>query len=243
MLRRFLLLLLLTGCLPAFALAQTEIQLGQEKMLVHTGAEIVVKTVGAPTQGTIIPSSPAPPPDAAQQGLPPAPPVAAQAVISVQAVPAAQAAQPAASVPPPPAADAALPPEPMPFYNMVVLQGLNKVTGKTSRLEGPVGTVLRFGSLEIIARRCWKASPEEQPENAALLEIRELEAGEEPQRVFLGWMFSSSPGLSGLEHPVYDINVLSCEMLEDPEKNEAAGKPAASEAKKPSKSPKKKKKK
>ena len=103
-------------------------------------------------------------------------------------------------------------------YNVVVLQGLNKVTGHVSRLEGPVGATLHFGNLEIITRRCWKSSPEERPENAALLEISELKPGEQPTRIFLGWMFSSSPGLSGLEHPVYDINVLSCELRKDPEK-------------------------
>lgn len=97
------------------------------------------------------------------------------------------------------------------FQNSIVLQGLNKVTGHISKLEAPVGTVMRFDNLEIIARRCWKASPEEQPENAALLEILELRTGEQPKTAFLGWMFSSSPGLSGLEHPVYDITVLDCE--------------------------------
>jgi len=107
-------------------------------------------------------------------------------------------------------------------YNLVVLQGLNKVTGHVSKLEGPVGTVMNFGTLEIIARRCWKAPPEERPENAALLEIREVKAEEGAQKIFLGWMYSSSPGLSGLEHPVYDINVLSCESVADPEKNEVA---------------------
>jgi hypothetical protein len=102
-------------------------------------------------------------------------------------------------------------------YPIVVLQGLNKVTGHISRFEGPVGSVLRFGSLEITARRCWKAPPEERPENAALLEISELKPDEETAQIFMGWMFSSSPGLSGLEHAVYDITVLSCE-----EKTEAA---------------------
>lgn len=104
--------------------------------------------------------------------------------------------------------------ESAPHYNTILLQGLNKVTGHTSRLESPVGVTARFGTLEIIARRCWKSAPEERPENAALLEISELKAGEPPERVFLGWMFSSSPGLSGLEHAVYDITVLSCEAKE-----------------------------
>jgi hypothetical protein len=113
---------------------------------------------------------------------------------------------------------------PPPEYNMVVLQGLNKVTGHISKLDGPTGTVMRFGTLEIVAHRCWKSNPEDSPENAALLEISETKPGEPPARIFLGWMFSSSPGLSGLEHPVYDINVLTCEMRKDPEKIEKTDK-------------------
>lgn len=110
--------------------------------------------------------------------------------------------------------------QPAPESNAVILQGLNKVTGRTSKLQGPLGTVMNFGTLEIIVRRCWKASPEERPENAALIEIREMKSGEEQHQIFLGWMFSSSPGLSGLEHPVYDVNLISCETLKDPEKPE-----------------------
>ncbi|MBY0407895.1 MAG: DUF2155 domain-containing protein, partial [Rickettsiales bacterium] len=101
--------------------------------------------------------------------------------------------------------------------NTVVLQGLNKVTGHISKLEGPIGIVLRFDNLEIITRRCWKSPPDEQPENAALVEIREVKTGEQPKKVYLGWMFSSSPGLSGIEHPVYDVNIIACEFRENPE--------------------------
>lgn len=36
-------------------------------------------------------------------------------------------------------------------------------------------------------------------------------AGEEGQQLlFSGWMFASSPGLSALEHPVYDVWVIRC---------------------------------
>lgn len=103
--------------------------------------------------------------------------------------------------------------------NMLVLQGLNKVMGRVSTLEVPLGAMVRFENLEIIARKCWKSPPEERPENASLLEIREVKAGEEPKQIFLGWMFSSSPGLSALEHPVYDVTVLSCEYRKDIEVN------------------------
>lgn len=105
-----------------------------------------------------------------------------------------------------------------PEYNTIVLQGLNKVTGHISKIEGPLGTALRFGNIEIVAKRCWKSPPEEQPENAALLDILEFKPGEGSGRIFQGWMFSSSPGLSGLEHAVYDVTVIACEERADPEK-------------------------
>jgi hypothetical protein len=121
--------------------------------------------------------------------------------------------------------------------NTATLQGLNKVTGHISTLAGPVGTEQRFGNLDIVVRRCWKAPPEERPENAALLDISELKPGEPPQRIFLGWMFSSSPGLSGLEHPVYDITVVSCDDVKEqepapkePEKKLEAKKPVEKKA-------------
>lgn len=117
------------------------------------------------------------------------------------------------------------PPEGTPEYNVVVLQGLNKVTGHISKLQGPLGTVMNFGTLEIIARKCWKAAPEERPENAALLEIRETKADEAPKSLFVGWMFSSSPALSGLENPVYDITMIACEQSDDPEKGLAVATP------------------
>jgi len=99
------------------------------------------------------------------------------------------------------------------YVNKVVLQGLNKVTTKTYPIEANIGDTIQFGSLQIEIRTCWKAPPEENPENAILMNIKEKD-----NRVFLGWMFSSSPAISALEHPVYDITVIEC--LDDTEKSE-----------------------
>ena len=101
-------------------------------------------------------------------------------------------------------------PDPLASLNGIKLQVLDKVTARISVLEGPLGGVQNFGNLEIIARVCWKSPPTAQPENAALLDIYESKAGASPKRIFTGWMFSSSPALSALEHPVYDITVLEC---------------------------------
>ena len=93
---------------------------------------------------------------------------------------------------------------------VALLQGLDKITARVSKFEAPVGTPVPFGTLLIRVRDCEKSPPEETPENAAFLEIDEVRPGEVNLRVFSGWMFSSNPALSALEHPVYDVNVLDC---------------------------------
>src|SRR6516165_10309047 len=93
---------------------------------------------------------------------------------------------------------------------VALLQGLDKITARVSKFEAAVGTPVRFGTLSIRLRDCEKNPPEETPESAAFLEIDEVRPGEANLRVFSGWMFASSPALSALEHPVYDVNVLDC---------------------------------
>jgi hypothetical protein len=95
-------------------------------------------------------------------------------------------------------------------YQVVVLQALDKVAARVSPLEVPVGQTVTFGSLEITARACDKRPPEEAPESAAFLEIVEKRPGESPVTQFVGWMFASSPALSAMEHPIYDVWVLDC---------------------------------
>lgn len=97
----------------------------------------------------------------------------------------------------------------------VVLQGLDKVTARISKFTAELDAPVVFGTLEITARACHKKPPEEPPESAAFLEIREKQQGAPVQLLFSGWMFASTPGLSALQHPVYDVWVLDCVMLEE----------------------------
>lgn len=101
-----------------------------------------------------------------------------------------------------------------------LLQGLDKVTARISSVMAPIGKPVRFGTLEITIQRCVKHPPEEPPESAALLEIREVRPGEPPVAIFRGWMFASSPALSALEHPVYDIWVKDCLNARSPAPSE-----------------------
>ena len=98
-----------------------------------------------------------------------------------------------------------------------VLQGLDKITARISTIEAPLNETARFGSLEIVPRSCHKTPPEEPPERAAFLEIVDARPDSPPVPLFSGWMFASSPAVSALEHPVYDVWVIDCRNASTPE--------------------------
>ncbi len=95
---------------------------------------------------------------------------------------------------------------------VATVQALDKITARISTLSAPVGEAFQFGTLEVTVQRCAFHPPEETPENAAFVVIHDL--GYDPSiassEVFSGWMFSSSPAISALEHSVYDITLLAC---------------------------------
>lgn len=92
----------------------------------------------------------------------------------------------------------------------VILQGLDKVSARTSSIEVPLDGSASFGTLTIRARQCITAPPDEKPETSAFLEIADTPPGQDAVPLFSGWMFASSPALSALEHPVYDVWVIAC---------------------------------
>ncbi len=95
--------------------------------------------------------------------------------------------------------------------DMVVLRWLDKSTARVAEVRVPVGEPVMLGGVEVIARACRRTAPDEPPEHAAFLDIGEVNAGTpSPRAVFRGWMFASSPSLSAMEHPVYDVWVVEC---------------------------------
>ncbi len=95
------------------------------------------------------------------------------------------------------------------------LQMLDKVTARVSTLRAAVGQPARFGALSILVLACNARPPDEVPDAAAFLEIRDaLRAGSSAAAgadlAFRGWLFANAPGVNMLEHPVYDVRVLDC---------------------------------
>jgi hypothetical protein len=101
------------------------------------------------------------------------------------------------------------------FTDTATLQGLDKVTARVSPITLKTNTTSKFGNLEITLHRCWRAPADEEPESKAFIEISEQVPGEHEKQRFRGWMFASSPALSALEHPVYDITLISCTSSKD----------------------------
>lgn len=102
-------------------------------------------------------------------------------------------------------------------YPSVKLQGLDKSVGRTITFEAMVGSTIQYGPLFIKIHACRKAPPIEKPESAAFLQIWEVPPGaQKSEWAFSGWMFASSPALSAMDHPVYDVWVLDCLGKEEP---------------------------
>lgn len=93
---------------------------------------------------------------------------------------------------------------------IAVFDGLDKVTATITTIEVPVDGVGEFGALRITPRVCYTRPPTEPPQTTTFVEIEEQQLDGGAKRIFSGWMFASSPGIHGLEHPVYDVWLKTC---------------------------------
>ncbi len=89
----------------------------------------------------------------------------------------------------------------------VKLRGLDTMNGTTRDFEVEVGQVVEFERLQIAALACRYPASDAQGEAYAFLRIRDKRETDER---FAGWMLASSPAFSALDHPRYDVWVLSC---------------------------------
>ena len=116
-------------------------------------------------------------------------------------------------------------------YPVAKLQTLDKMTARTMTFNARVGSTVKFGPVYIRVQTCRKAPPVEKPEAAAFLQIWEMTPKEQtPQWIFSGWMYASSPALSPMDHPVYDVWVLDCLETTGGQEPKPAAAPAESKA-------------
>lgn len=97
--------------------------------------------------------------------------------------------------------------------NVAVFAALDKVSARISHLEVPLGKTVVFGALRITPRACFSRPPTEPPHTTAFVEVDEVKLNDTKRRLFSGWMFAESPGIHGVEHPVFDVWLTSCKTL------------------------------
>jgi len=88
--------------------------------------------------------------------------------------------------------------------------GLDKITGRIINFEEDIGETVQFGALRVKTDACYTRPATEAANTDAFVEVDEITLQGEVKRIFSGWMFAASPGLHGVEHPIYDIWLTDC---------------------------------
>ena len=98
------------------------------------------------------------------------------------------------------------------FVNTAQIRFANKITAKSFTKDVEIGSKIKFGELKIFPLKCWKSYPEEMPENKLLIKVFETNKNnkQKDKLIFYGWIFSSSPSISTIEHQTYDITLENC---------------------------------
>ncbi|MEM1351727.1 MAG: DUF2155 domain-containing protein [Pseudomonadota bacterium] len=89
----------------------------------------------------------------------------------------------------------------------VQLRGVDRINGETFDVVVPAGQTATLERIAVTLRSCRYPVGNPAGDAFAALEISDNETG---RQLFSGWMIASSPALSAMDHPRYDIWVMRC---------------------------------
>ena len=148
----------------------------------------------SPQQGATTAIAPNPPPIMAPPGTRPGQKGAPQGPAAVQPGDEIVTAPPAQKV----------------VSKQAVFSGLDKITGRIIKFDVDMAETVQFGALRVKPQACYTRPATEAANTDAFVEVDEITLQGEVKRIFSGWMFAASPGLSGVEHPIYDVWLTDC---------------------------------
>jgi hypothetical protein len=97
------------------------------------------------------------------------------------------------------------------YPKFVEIKILDKVSSKSTKHILEIGKEKKYKNLLIKCLKCRNSEFDDTPEITAYIQVKDLNIiNNDEVFVFNGWTFSSSPSLRPLDHPVYDIWLLSC---------------------------------
>jgi len=91
-----------------------------------------------------------------------------------------------------------------------VFSGLDKITGRIITFEVAMDETVQFGALQVTPHICYTRAATEIQNTTSFVDVDEITLQGDIKRIFTGWMFANSPGLHGVEHPIYDVWVTDC---------------------------------
>jgi hypothetical protein len=114
--------------------------------------------------------------------------------------------------------------------SLVTVAVMDRSASSLQRVRIPVGNTVEVGSLSLKATACFKSAPEDPIEAWAYMDVvdrgrqapprlavlpqrdrAKLREARGPRLLRRGWMIASSPVVTPVDHPVYDVWVLDCE--------------------------------
>ena len=100
------------------------------------------------------------------------------------------------------------------FDAHAVLIGLDKITAKSSKIQVNLDEIKKFGPLEIKILKCAKVKVDNQVNDVAYMQVKDLTKNEDEKvYIFNGWTFSSDPNLTPFDHAIYDLQLLNCNKV------------------------------
>ena len=86
---------------------------------------------------------------------------------------------------------------------------LDKISNKLAEKTIKVNESELIGTLNIKVYSCFTEPPNKIPEDYVLIDVKD-NFQDEDKSIYKGWMISSSPDVTPLEHPIYDLWLLGC---------------------------------
>ena len=86
---------------------------------------------------------------------------------------------------------------------------LDKISNKLAEKSIQVDDSDIMGTLNIKVYSCFTEPPNEIPEDYVLIDVKD-NFQDKKKSIYTGWMISSSPDVTPLEHPIYDLWLLGC---------------------------------
>ncbi|WP_395777161.1 DUF2155 domain-containing protein [Aquidulcibacter sp.] len=112
----------------------------------------------------------------------------------------------------------------------VMIGALDREKGTNVRVRVPVGSQVTYGSLRLKLSACYASNPEDPFESWAFVEVldmgrqntnqlavlpqrnrRDMREANKERVIRKGWIIASSPAVTPIDHPTYDMWLVSCE--------------------------------